>query len=251
MFPLSHIYVATEVLGCKSPLLILGSILPDINSTSQGRIARGKIHDAPNDFFKFIQTWYPDFLDLAKGVNLHSGVDKGADHYSDDNETGFATVEGKRVSDKVAKLLGEDINKSVFVLAHNFIEAALDIHLARSHPQIVDMYEENIPKVGLLQVADCLSAYLQQNSNEIFVELQMMLKMLASKNLVSPQAVAENLIVPFQALRNKIVNQKDTQSIVEEAIKITEPSYEEFFRKTIAQMSTDFSELRARPQKLQ
>ena len=104
MFALSHIYVSTKVLNRTSNLLVFGSISPDVAWFTKSHIGAKDIHGNPKKFFDFIKLNYPDLIDLAIGVRLHSNIDKGADYYSDDNKTGFAKIEGKKIQYDVSKL---------------------------------------------------------------------------------------------------------------------------------------------------
>src|SRR3989344_1230866 len=102
MLPLSHIYVSTKVTRRKSPLLVFGSVLPDVSWTSKSEIGRDQIHYTPKELYEYISKNCPQLKDLALGVRLHSNVDKGADYYSDDLDVGFAKVEGRKIESETA-----------------------------------------------------------------------------------------------------------------------------------------------------
>jgi len=137
MFPLSHIFVSTVTTKRKDPLLVFGSVLPDVSWTSKSEIGRDQIHYAPRELYEYISKNKPELIDLALGVKLHSNVDKGADYYSDDTETGFAKVEGRKIEDDVARMLNEEKGERTLGTAHSFIEASVDILLNRAKPEIL------------------------------------------------------------------------------------------------------------------
>lgn len=151
MFALSHIYVSTRVTGRSDPLLVFGSVLPDIAWTSSSAIGRDEIHNSPQKFYDFVKLKYPEFVDLAIGVKLHSQVGKGADFFSDGDagNEGFAYKEGKTVESRVAVLLGGEMGKQSKVLSHNFIEAAVDLNLYESKPEMFDVYKNAIENIDL------------------------------------------------------------------------------------------------------
>ncbi len=134
MFPLSHIYVSTKVAGKESDLLILGSVIPDLAWFSEP--LRDALHSSPAEFWDFVKDKYPDSLDLALGVKLHSQINKGADYYSDDNEIGYAKINGRKIIKKVTEVLNIEEGQQALGLSHSFIEAAIDLLLAEKNSSL-------------------------------------------------------------------------------------------------------------------
>ena len=124
MFPLSHIYISTKVTGRSSPLLVIGSVLPDLATiSSEGYLIGEKIHNSPMEFFAFVDSKYNNLVSLAIGVVLHSQVGRGADFYSDDEKVGYAVAEGKKVTADVAKLLNMDEGETSYL---DFIKGVIE-----------------------------------------------------------------------------------------------------------------------------
>ena len=228
MLPLSHTYVSTKATGKNTPLLILGSILPDISTTSSQQIGRDSIHYSPEEFNKFIQTKYPQLNDLGLGVRLHSQVNRGADFYSDDLKIGYAKIEGAKISAEVADLINIPNGDISLVLAHNFIEMAVDLHLYENQREIWDIYYEGIEKVkiDLNPVSECMGKYLKLEQGLILKELHNLIDFLSPSNLISKEIAVQKVALPLINIRfNKNVSVVKTLDIAEKALQITKPTY--------------------------
>lgn len=240
MFPISHAYVASQLTKRTSPLLIFGSVLPDISTTSENRIRRDYIHDNPSGFSQFVGRKYPLLADLATGVRLHSGVNKGADYYSDDNEMGFAKIEGKNLIDDVIRVFDIQDKTMALNLAHNFIEAAVDLHLLRSDPDLIKLYSEAM-KVKNSELSLCLSEYLDISEDQITNELDIFRRILGSSNLLNEQAMIEGIFSPLIGMRFLIHADENVMLLLlQKALKQTEGKALGFLREAIEGMRIDF-----------
>ncbi len=235
MLPLSHTYVSTKVTGKKSPPLILGSILPDISTTSSQQIGRDRIHKSPREFYEFISTNYPQLIDLGLGVRLHSQIDGGADFYSDDPKVGYAVIEGEKISADTAKLL--EIPKGIvsLILAHNFIEMAVDLHLYKDFREIWDIYKDGIENVkeDFPKIAKCMGAYLELEQSLVLRELNNLTDFLSPYNLISKEISVEKALPLINLKFHKNVSLEETLKIVDKALEITKPSYKEFLDNAV------------------
>jgi hypothetical protein len=243
MFPLSHIYIATKVTKKKTPLFVFGSVLPDISWTSESEIGRDQIHNAPQKVYEYIAKNCPDLLDLALGVRLHSNIDKGADYYSDDFETGFAIVEGKKIEKEIAQMVDEEENKLTLVLAHNFIEVATDMNLNQEHPEILALYKESVKNISLERIALCLGEYLNLESKVVLAEINRFLDFMGPKTYFFEKNLFEKLILLIKVRKGKEVNIKIASKILRKAEKIMEDKYLKYLDNTIENMKSDFHDL--------
>jgi len=240
MLPLSHVYVSTQASGRKTPLLIFGSILPDIATTSAQSIGRDKIHNAPRDFFNFVQTHYPDLIDLAWGVRLHSQVDGGADYYSDDSKAGYAKIEGAKISHAVAELLEIPKGDVSLVLAHNFIELAVDLQLHQDHPEVLTSYRAALEAIEprIPEITECLADYLNLDSSLILSELRTLIYFLSPANFLSKDAAVQQVVLPLIKIKfHKSVAATEVLKIVDQAIVITKSTYGEFLSNSVIKVT--------------
>jgi len=239
MLPLAHVYISTRVTGQRSPLLILGSILPDICTTSEQQIGREQIHNSPKEFSEFIDKNYPVLADLGLGVRLHSHVGGGADFYSDDLEVGYAKLEGAKISRDVAHLLEIPDGDISLVLSHNFIEMAVDLHLYQNQRETWNMYNEGIERVKteLPKVSECMGNYLKLEYPLILEELHNLIDFLNPYNLVSKEIAIEKIALPLIKLRfHKDISKEKTLKIAGKALDITESTYSTFLNNTVVQV---------------
>jgi hypothetical protein len=139
MFGLTHAYISSNVLNNIDEELILGSIAPDLVWNDTLIKKQANIHTHAREFFFYVKDGYPDALLFAKGVLLHSDMTGGVDLYSDDPETGYAFINGKIISNDIETLLGID-GKRALDFSHNFVEAALDILLAKNKPELTKQF---------------------------------------------------------------------------------------------------------------
>ncbi len=245
MFAISHIYVSTKVTGKSSPLLIIGSILPDLATiSSEGDLIREKIHNSPMEFFTFVDSKYNHLIDLAIGVRLHSQVGRGADFYSDDERVGYALIEGQKVNADVAKLLNTEEGKISLVLAHNFIEAAVDLNLLGSHPHLLTVYRQGIEQSDLQEIASCLSDYLEKEDGLIYNELKNFIDFANPKHFASAEAIVDGIFLPFIRLKfGKDVDRQKASAVVHKAKTITKGTYLNFLETAVENMRIDFTDL--------
>lgn len=244
MLPLAHTYISTKVTGKESELLVFGSILPDITHISAGRIDRVKIHESPQLFYDFVRINFPDLADLALGVKLHSPIGKGADWYSDDDDEGFAKIEGKKIAKESGQLWKVTDEKESIVLAHNFIEASIDLNLLSSHPEILSLYRRSMTNLDVDKISICLSKYLKMDKDKVYFELNNLINFLSPDNLSSAENMAAKLIIPWREMIYGVkADYKQTLHVLELAKDITRNKYLIFLDEVADKIKIDFVNL--------
>ncbi len=240
MLPLSHTYVSTKVTGKKSPLLVFGSVLPDIAWMSLKGKAFEKIHNSPKDFYSFLVASNPDLVDLGMGVRLHSNVDRGADFYSDDTKVGFAVVEGRKIQSEVGKLLETDEARLSLVLAHNFIEAGVDLNLLEKYPEIPNIYKF-VLSVDLDVVSECVAKYLGLDKAMVREELGNFVGLLSPMNLSSPPNMVHGALLPLvKIIFKREVDANAALEILTKAREITKNTAMSYLDGAVREMRKDF-----------
>jgi hypothetical protein len=231
-------------MGRKDPLLLFGSVLPDIATTSREELSREEIHYAPRKFYDFVIANYPQLKDLAIGVRLHSNVDRGADYYSDDGEVGYAVNNGKKISVEVAGLLGIEDGQASLVLAHNFIEAAVDLNLREINSTVLDDYQNCLEVAGNEELVDCLASYFKKDKVLISAELLNFKRILSPQLFVSAKLLVENISTPMISMRfGKEVNACTALSLIEKAKQLTKGTFQEYLDEVIEKMRIDFADI--------
>lgn len=242
MFPLSHIYVSTKVACKESDLLILGSVIPDLAWFSEP--LRGALHNEPDDFWNFVKEKYPDFLDLALGVRFHSQIGRGADYYSDDEEIGYAKVNGRKIVKNVASAFGIEEERQALVLSHNFIEAAVDLLLAEKFPSLVRTYQRAIDGDAAEKAAVVISVYLGKDVSLVETELRELFAFFSPENISSLRGVCSNSVTPFlKRTLQKDINFDQVLSVLEQSRELIKGSFLPFLDETVGKMKINFRDL--------
>lgn len=242
MFPLSHIYIATKVAARENDLLVLGSVIPDLAWFSVP--LKGVLHDQPDEFWDFVKEKFPDFSDLALGVKLHSQVNKGADYYSDDEEVGFAKINGRKILKDAAMTFEIEEGHQALILSHNFIEVAIDLHLGKKFPSIVRLYKKAIGSVMTEGVARILSAYSGKEISIIGDELKKFFAFFSPENISIRMGVCSNAVVPYlEKILHKKLNFNQILGVLDQSVALTKESSLPFLDETVNKMKVDFKNL--------
>lgn len=242
MLPLSHTYINYKLTGSKDPLLILGGVLPDISTASGERLSRDLLHNNPIRFYEFVAQKYPRLLPMALGVVFHSQVNHGADFYSDNHETGFAYKAGLPLAPRVAELLGRKTDQACAVLAHNFIEAGIDLNLSQNQPETFALYQNSIKAVDQSLAVLCLADYFSVSASLARQSLEKLLEFLAPDNFTSVEKMVAGAIVPLIKIRlQQDVSAPAAGALVKQGVALTAPTYLEFLDRTVASMRRDFA----------
>lgn len=239
MFPLAHIYVSTKVAGRENDFLILGSVIPDLAWFS-GPL-RGVLHNQPNEFGNFVKEKYPNFLDLALGVRLHSQVGKGADYYSDDETVGYAKINGQKIVKKVAITFVVAEGQQALGFSHNFIEAAVDLHLAGKFPSLVKIYKAAIEGEAIEKSANIISDYLGKDTALVKTELEKLFSLFSPENISTAKGVCSGPVASYlETILQKKLNYDQILDVVNQAQELTKDSFMSFLDETVEKI-TSFS----------
>lgn len=242
MFPLVHIYTATEVSKKKSALLVIGSVIPDLVWVNRAKIPPEKIHDNLDDFYSYIKKNHKDMLDLALGMKLHSN-EVGADKYSHVYNGGYCYVKGKQILPELTKLIKTDNEKKISDLSHNFIEASLDILLHQDQPNILGLYKKSLSEVDLEGIASTISDYSKLDKGLLFNTIQTLFNVVAPENLASEKSIAENVLPKFIEISFKQkVSNAEVLKLLQKSVEISRKDYKELFSEMLAIMKKDFFE---------
>lgn len=239
MFPLSHIYVSTKVAGKESDLLVLGSVIPDLAWFSNP--LRGALHNQPDEFWNFVKEKDPDFLDLALGARLHSQVGKGADFYSDDEETGYAKVNGMKIIKLAAGTLGIEERQQALGLSHNFIEVAVDLLLGEKFPSLVKTYQQAINGDSVEKTAIAISAFLGKDTSLVKTELKNFFAFFSPENISTTTRVCSNIVTPYlERILQKKLNSDQILNVLGQSRELVKDSFLQFLDETVGKMKIDF-----------
>lgn len=239
MFPLTHAYLSTRVFKKKTPLFIFGGIVPDLTWSSKGSIPT-KIHDFPMEFYLFLKKNHKNMSELGLGSVLHNDQN-GADYYSHHFEGGYAMVKGKKISGEVARLLGIEEGKDSLVSAHSFIEAAIDSHVLKRHPDVLELYTVAFKSMNLSKVARCISEFLKIDNKVALSELKFFAENFKPENVKSLEGYAFEVTPAFYAkIKGIKLDKEETFRIMKKAETSTNDCLG-FLDEVIGKMRKDFA----------
>ena len=242
MFPLVHIYTATIVSKKRTPLLVIGSVLPDMVWVDRKTFFPEKLHDDINDFYSFLEAGNKDMLDLALGMKLHSNK-VGADKYSHFYNGGYSYVKGKELIPDLKRLINSNEDKKISDLSHNFIEAALDLNLQKVDSEILELYKNSLSKVDVDKISKVLSEFSKVDYPIVFKAVQILFNLVNPDDLVSDKKFTKEILPKIIELSfGKDVNSEEVLKILQKAVEISGVDYREFFNEMISEMKKDFPE---------
>lgn len=178
-------------------------------------------------------------LDLALGIKLH-GNQKGADYYAHFYKEGYAYKKSEQILKDVALLLGSKDEKTTLNKAHNFVEVALDLHLLKDNPGLLNLYRAAIDGVNLDEIAECLAEYFRIDKKIVLEELNFYIKNVGSESVSSSESFIPKLI---RVTTGREVSKEAILPILRKAKDATEDSYKNLCEEMIAEMKKDFAEL--------
>ncbi len=241
MFTLVHIYTATHVAKKQTPLLVIGSVIPDFVWVSR-KFPYENLHNNIDDFYSWVKSDHEDMLDLALGMKLHSNA-VGADKYSHFYSGGYAYVKGKLLLPDIIELIGSGDEKKIADLSHTFIEVSLDLHLYKDKPEILELYKKSLRKVDFDKISKIISKYAVVDRSLVLKDIKALFNLVKPENLVSEQIFASNVLpVLIDAGFHKKASEKRVLKILQSALAITKEDYKDLIDKTISMMQKDFSE---------
>ena len=130
MFPLTHIYCTKQIVNNAKPLLLYGSVFPDIPVI--GIIDWDIMETKTEEFSDYIKKNCPSLIDFAEGLLLHeepNGIDRFVH-----GKNGYAFIKAKMI----LKQIKEYFPKNSLNTAHSFIEFAVEILLVENMPNLIN-----------------------------------------------------------------------------------------------------------------
>jgi len=168
---------------------------------------------------------------------------RGADYYSDDKEIGFAYGEGAKIEPEVSRLLRGEGDKKSLVLAHNFVEAAVDLNLLDDSPEILRLYKNSIKKVDFESVSMCLANYLKLDKEIVQSEIKKFLNLIGPKAYASEKIMVGRITLLISKRMGVEVDNNDVSRILKKTKELMKDKYQGYLTEAIEKISSDFAEL--------
>ncbi|MFH1787928.1 MAG: hypothetical protein ABH834_00940 [Candidatus Altiarchaeota archaeon] len=229
MFPLVHIYCTKRIVGDASPLLLFGSIFPDIEAT--GVFSYGTINDNVVGFSNFIKDNHPDLRDFAEGLLFHEEP-KGVDRFVH-GENGYAFVKGRIIVPFVER----HFPKGALEKSHNYVELAVQVLLVEEHPEIQDELQrvlESSRRVSS-KIAEALSGFFGVGLEKSRESIKIQDELLSTMDFSSVEKAVDWYVGLSNRLRNANYSKDVITAILEKAVEAVQDDYEDFIEKVIAE----------------
>ncbi|OGH02810.1 MAG: hypothetical protein A2798_00025 [Candidatus Levybacteria bacterium RIFCSPHIGHO2_01_FULL_37_17] len=227
MFAQAHVYHANFLSKSENADLLFASIFPDIAWTSKGKIDRNKIHSE----FAYSLTLDSRFKPIVEGLKYHLLLD----YYTHDFEGGYAFNCSKDIDQDVADLLGIEKGRDSLLMAHNFIEAAVDLSVIEKFSNTLDLYKNVMSKAAQNLFSEYSSLYLGVEKKEAEGIILDYIQNLAPSLMSTFNGMAEKVLPILVGLKfSKSVDSVRTKEILNKAIDIVSPTYLDFLNHAIS-----------------
>lgn len=237
MFPLTHVYVARQVLKTKNSLQTIGSIFPDA-ALLYGLDWRFT-HCLGKELFEFIKNEQPELIPFALGLLTHGAEPKGLDYYGDEcyglnkEKKGYCFQKALPIINEVKNVCNLPAEFSWWK-AHNFIEMAIEIQLAKNNPQLKLDIENAIDRYGKsITLNNTLKEFYVSYGKNVEVDLSRLRRFITTEEISSYSL--SNLYTEQLWAKHRItgIDQKQVRSLIDFSAGLIEEDLEPFLVETI------------------
>ena len=198
--------------------------------TSKKTIDPLKIHGSIEELTEYLKKNKPDLLDLGEGIKLHLSLD----YYAHEYKGGYAIANAGEINDAVTKLLGVEKGQESLMMAHNFIEGAVDLNLKDKTPETLELYQEVYDNIQTGQLLQFLSDYLGISVEDAEKEFNFFNSFINPSNLKTEKTYIENVFIPIIHIKfHKKPDFANTLKVFQRAREITKPTYERMLDEAI------------------
>lgn len=226
MFAQAHVYFANEITKSKDPNLLFASIFPDVAWISRGKIDRNKIHSEYAYSLKLDSKFSP----IVEGLRYHLALD----HFTHDYKGGYAFKSASEIDVEVADLLKIEKGRDSLLMAHNYIEAALELCLVDKFPQVLDLYRDMMSKADKKLFIEYSSKYLDVTEKVADKVISSYIKEVSPQRMSSFKGLSEYMLPNLVGLKfSKEVDIEKSRKILKKAVEIITPTYIDFLNHAI------------------
>ncbi len=260
----THALVAEGIAG-EDPLIIAGSAISDI-SLLYGEVEIKELHSKGLEFYNWIKARDARFLPFAKGLMLHGNTRTGLDFYShlryDGKELGYAFIIGEGLVEQLNSLKIPFVGMKMVEVAHTVVEAAVEWWVVKDNPEIVDTFEDAVKEIDAGVVSNHLSAFFGgriskedikdyykrfspnrfqtlKGATECYLDT---IKRFLSKKIERQSHGIVN-DVATKELFEKVLDTNFFGELISQAVRIVEPSYENFLTESTKSMAAEMRKL--------
>jgi hypothetical protein len=236
----THALFCKKTLKTDDPLILIGSILPDIAVT--GVIGwDDSLHEEKviNKFEKFIDLNYPSYFGLARGIKSHNLLD----HYTHNEYQGgkgYAYRNNEIMVTLVSKYYHLDSDKATGI-AHNYIETAVDILLMKKYGFIIHSLNDasKSPKMSLLP--QILSGFFSDTRvDDMSKACKTFFRIFSNDELSNTDYWTVTWRKLNELLNLRTISRRNIEKLISESLKAVEGTYRNFFDDSLKNGNINF-----------
>ncbi|MCK5320228.1 hypothetical protein KAJ61_02465 [Candidatus Parcubacteria bacterium] len=235
MFPLTHVYCAKQIANSAKPLLLYGSVFPDIPIV--GVVDWDIMEAKTEEFSDYIKQNCSSLIDFAEGLLLHEEP-KGIDRFVH-GENGYAYVKGK----KILKQIKEYFPKNSLNTAHNFIEFAVEILLVENTPNLINEIKPVLKSANnnISQISEVFSEFFNLEIGKTKNSVKKFNNFLLEMDLSSRDKSIQFYTHLINKLKKTYYSEKIIKELLTESINVVEKNYYKFLQDVISSCIKDLS----------
>ena len=229
MFPLTHIWFSRRVLGYVNNMTVLGSVFPD--TVIKCCLTYDQTHNVGWGLYEYFRDHSEEHLDFARAVVTHTVNPKGLDFYGDEEYgngyKGYCFQKAVEIEKEVISACNIP-DKFGLWKAHNFIEMGIEMNIANSENELVNIFHKGLTDSHLINelstridkyfglkersAADCFGKFTE------FMELQEL----------SSFALANRYNTQMQVKHGIKIDISKSSDIIEKSRTIVQEDFESF-----------------------
>lgn len=233
MFYNAHVFIAEKLYSSNDPLLITGSILPDIAITKIFDWNKTGLHGKENvkNFYNFILKNFPEFEKLALGVLAHNILDDFS-HNNYSKNIGYAYQNNQQLINKVSRYYESD-KELTERKAHNFIETGVDILMLKDFPNIQNDLEKSLAAIDSNQLCKLFEKYFDIKKTKALESIKEYYSLITEKDL----SIKTNWIFLWKKLNRmmglKNITDQEILDLIDTGIETIRDTYKDFISYSI------------------
>lgn len=229
MFPITHIWFSRRVLGYVNNRTVLGAVFPD--TVIKCSLTYDQTHNVGWGLYKYFRDHSEEYLDFARAMVTHTVTPKGLDFYGDEEYgsgyKGYCFQKAMAIEKDVIAACNIP-DKFGLWKAHNFIEMGIEMNIADTESEFVDLFHKGLTDSFLIKelspyidkyfrlkdgsAADCFSRFTG------FMELQEL----------SSHALANRYSTQMQVKHGINIDISKCSDIIEKSRTIVQGDFESF-----------------------
>lgn len=233
MFHHAHSYVASKLYKSEDPLILVGSIIPDLAITRIFSWQHGGLHGLQEreKFKEFVGKNYPNFISFSNGVIGHNIVDDFT-HLEYHTKPGYAFQNNTELVGLVGNLY-QLKGQQAASKAHNFIESAVDILLLKDNLSVQENLKNAISSVDREVISDILSNHFAISKKQMLGALDTFFALFTKYDF----SVINNWISFWRELEEfmklKDIGDDSRRLLLDKSIEVVNPTYQDFLSYSI------------------